>query len=154
MIKSVSRFARNTVDALSNVRKLKSVGCEVFFEKENLWSLDPKVEMMLTIMSSLAQEESRSISENTRWGKRKSNADGKVTLSYTQFWGYDKGPDGTMVINEEEAKLVREVFALYLQGYSPYKIAQKFTERGIKTITGKDTWASNTIYSMLKNEKY
>ena len=154
VIKSVSRFARNTVDALSNVRKLKSVGCEVFFEKENLWSLDPKVEMMLTIMSSLAQEESRSISENTRWGKRKNNADGKVTLSYTQFWGYDKGPDGTMVINEEEAKLVREVFALYLQGYSPYKIAQKFTERGIKTITGKDTWASNTIYSMLKNEKY
>ena len=154
VIKSVSRFARNTVDALSYVRKLKSVDCEVFFEKENLWSLDPKVEMMLTIMSSLAQEESRSISENTRWGKRKNNADGKVTLSYTHFWGYDKGPDGTMVINEEEAKVVREMFALYLQGYSPYKIAKQFTERGIKTITGRDVWAGSTILSMLKNEKY
>jgi len=154
VIKSVSRFARNTVDALSNVRKLKTVGCEVYFEKENLWSLDPKVELMLTIMSSLAQEESRSISENTKWGKRKNNEDGKVSFSYTQFWGYDKGPDGMLVINEEEAKVVREIFALYLQGYSPYKIAKILTERGIKTITGKDTWAAATIISMLKNEKY
>ena len=77
-----------------------------------------------------------------------------MSFSYTQFWGYDKGPDGTLVINQEEAKVVREIFALYLQGYSGYKIAKILTERGIKTITGKDTWGSATVMSILKNEKY
>lgn len=83
--KSVSRFARNTVDSLVTIRELKSKGVEVYFEKENIWTLDSKGELLLTIMSSLAQEESRSISENITWGKRKSAADGKVSLGYKNF---------------------------------------------------------------------
>ena len=90
LTKSISRFARNTVDTLQTVRELKAVGVEVRFEKENLHTFDPKCEMMLTIMSSLAQEESRSISENVRWGKQKSMRDGKVSLPYSHFLGYKR----------------------------------------------------------------
>lgn len=89
--KSVSRFARNTVDSLTAVRKLREHGTEVFFEKENIWTLDSKGEVMITIMSSLAKEESRSISENVTWGQRKRFADGKVSLPYKAFLGYKKG---------------------------------------------------------------
>ena len=92
--KSVSRFARNTVDSLTTVRKLKEKGVEVWFEKENIFTLDSKGELLITIMSSLAQEESRSISENVTWGQRKRMADGKISLPYKQFLGYEKGEDG------------------------------------------------------------
>ena len=88
--KSVSRFARNTVDSLVTVRKLKEKGVEVYFEKENIYTLDSKGELLITIMSSLAQEESRSISENVTWGQRKRFADGKVSLPYRHFLGYRK----------------------------------------------------------------
>ena len=101
--KSVSRFARNTVDSLTTIRKLKERGIEVYFEKENIWTLDAKGELMITIMSSLAQEESRSISENVKWGKRKQFADGKVSVAYSRFLGYDKD----FAIIPEEARTVR-----------------------------------------------
>ena len=101
--KSVSRFARNTVDSLTTVRKLKEKGVEIYFEKENIWTLDAKGELLITIMSSLAQEESRSISENTTWGKRKMFADGRASIGFKHFLGYDKGPDGEFIINEEQA---------------------------------------------------
>ncbi len=87
--KSVSRFARNTVDSLTTVRQLKEKGIEIYFEKENIWTLDSKGELLITIMSSLAQEESRSISENVTWGQRKRFADGKVTVPFIRFLGYD-----------------------------------------------------------------
>ena len=103
--KSVSRFARNTVDSLVTVRKLKERGIEIFFEKEGIWTLDSKGELLITIMSSLAQEESRSISENVTWGQRKRFADGKVSMPYKHFLGYEKGEDGTPVINEKEASV-------------------------------------------------
>ncbi len=93
--KSVSRFARNTVDSLTAVRKLKAANIEIYFEKENIWTFDAKGELLITIMSSLAQEESSSISENVTWGWRKRIADGKVSMSYGQFLGYEKGADGT-----------------------------------------------------------
>ena len=102
--KSVSRFARNTVDSLVTVRQLKEKGVEVYFEKENIYTLDSKGELLITIMSSLAQEESRSISENVTWGQRKRMADGKVSLPYSQFLGYKKGEDGLPEIVESEAK--------------------------------------------------
>lgn len=108
LTKSISRFARNTVDTLQTVRNLKTVGVEVIFEKENIHSLDPKCEVMLTIMSSLAQEESRSISENVRWGKRRSMESGNVYMPYGHFLGYRKGEDGRPEIVEEEAKIVRD----------------------------------------------
>jgi len=105
--KSVSRFARNTVDSLTSARKLKEKGVEVYLEKENIWTLDAKGELLITIMSSLAQEEARSISENVTWGHRKRFADGKVTVPYNGFLGYDKGEDGNLVVNSEQAKTVR-----------------------------------------------
>ena len=100
--KSVSRFARNTVDSLTTVRQLKEKGIEIYFEKENIWTLDSKGELLITIMSSLAQEESRSISENVVWGQRKRFADGKVTVPFGRFLGYDRGEDGNLVLNEKK----------------------------------------------------
>ena len=152
--KSVSRFARNTVDSLETMRKLKAAGVEIYFEKENIWTLDPKNEVILTIMSSLAQEESRSISENTAWGKRKQFADGRFSIAYSRFLGYDRGEDGKMVINKEQAKIVQRIFQEFLMGYSYKAIAKHLTEDGIKTVTGKDRWWEDTIRSILMNEKY
>ena len=116
--KSVSRFARNTVDSLTTIRKLKASGTEVFFEKENIWTFDSKGELLLTIMSSLAQEESRSISERITWGKRKQFADGKVSLPYKQFLGYRKGANGLPEIVPEEAQIVRLIYRLFMEGKS------------------------------------
>ena len=114
--KSVSRFARNTVDSLTTVRKLKEKGVEVYFQKENIYTLDSKGELLITIMSSLAQEESRSISENVTWGKRKRFADGKVSLAYSSFLGYRKGEEGQMEVVPEEAETVRLIYRLFMQG--------------------------------------
>lgn len=153
--KSVSRFARNTVDSLTTVRQLKEAGVEIFFEKENIWTLDAKGELLITIMSSLAQEESRSISENVRWGIKKRFADGKVFMPYPHFLGYDKGPDGRPQVNPEQAKLVRRIYRMYLAGASMNHIALTLTNEGIPVPgpRGKK-WYANTIKSILTNEKY
>ncbi|TGY86992.1 recombinase family protein [Petralouisia muris] len=152
--KSVSRFARNTVDSLSTIRRLKDNGTECYFEKENIWTFDSKGELLITIMSSLAQEESRSISENCTWGMRKRFADGKVTVPFGRFLGYDRGEDGNLVVNEEQAKIVREIYGLFLQGRSPYQIAKILTEKGIPTPGGKKVWGKAVVESILTNEKY
>lgn len=152
--KSVSRFARNTVDSLTTIRKLKEKGIEVYFEKENIWTLDAKGELLLTIMSSLAQEEARNISENTTWGKRKMFSDGRYHMNYSRFLGYDKGPDGGIVVNEEQAKVVRFIYKSYLSGLSTVAIAKKLMEKGIKAPGGGDKWHWNTVRSILSNEKY
>jgi site-specific DNA recombinase len=152
--KSVSRFARNTVDSLTTVRQLKEKGIEIYFEKENIWTLDSKGELLITIMSSLAQEESRSISENVKWGRRKQFSDGKVSVPFGRFLGYDRGDDGNLVINEKEAVLVRRIFALFLKGYSPYKIANTLTAEGILSPGKKPKWNAATVRRMLENEKY
>lgn len=154
LTKSISRFARNTVDTLKTVRELKSVGVEVVFEKENLHTMDPKCEVMLTIMSSLAQEESRSISENVRWGIHKSMQDGKVNLAYAHFLGYQKGPDGRPEIVEEEAAIVRDIYEMYLAGKSIQAIADTLTKRNIPTPAGRERWSISTVRSILSNEKY
>lgn len=154
LTKSISRFARNTVDTLQVVRQLKSVGVEVRFEKENLHTFDPKCEMMLTILASLAQEESRSISENVRWGKKRSMEEGKVSLAYSHFLGYRKGADGRPEIVEEEAAIVRKIYDLFLDGLTPKHIATYLTEHNIPTPTGKKKWYFSTVRSILSNEKY
>ena len=148
--KSVSRFARNTVDSLQNVRKLKEHGVEIYFEKENIWTFDTRGELLITIMSSLAQEESRSISENTTWGKRKQFAEGKTSVGYSTFLGYDKD----FKINEEQAKIVRLIYKLFLGGRSFYAITKELEKRGIKSPSGKDKWYISTVRSILTNEKY
>lgn len=114
--KSISRFARNTLDCLNYVRMLKELGIEIIFEKENIRTLDSKGEVLLTILSSLAQDESRSISENSTWGIRRKFEQGKVSVNYTKFLGYEKGENGGLVINEKQAKIVRRVYREYLNG--------------------------------------
>lgn len=153
--KSVSRFARNTVDSLSTIRKLKEHNIECYFEKENIWTFDSKGELLLTIMSSLAQEESRSISENVTWGQRKRMADGKVSFAYSRFLGLDKDKEtGKIVVNPEQAEVVKLIFRLFLEGLTPHAIAVELTNRGIKTPGGKNVWNQSTIRRMLSNEKY
>lgn len=152
--KSVSRFARNTVDSLTTVRKLKETGVEVYFEKENIWTLDSKGELLITIMSSLAQEESRSISENVTWGQRKRFADGKVSIPYGQFLGYRKGSDGLPEIVPEEAEVIRRIYRLFMQGKTPNAIAKLLTQEGVPTPGGKKVWQFTTVESILTNEKY
>lgn len=152
--KSVSRFARNTVDSLTTIRKLKEHGTEVYFEKEQIFTFDGKGELLLTIMSSLAQEESRSISDNVTWGQRKRFADGKVSLGYSHFLGYKKGEDGTMEIVPEEAAIVRRIYSMFLQGYSFCGIAETLTNESIRTPAGKEKWSATTVRSICLNEKY
>ncbi len=152
--KSVSRFARNTVDSLTTVRKLKEKGVEVFFQKENIYTLDSKGELLITIMSSLAQEESRSISENVTWGQRKRFADGKVSMAYKHFLGYRKGQDSQPEIDPEEATTVRNIYRWFMEGQTYCTIASRLTKDGVLTPGGKQKWQPNTVKSILTNEKY
>ena len=152
--KSVSRFARNTVDSLVTIRKLKEKGVEVFFEKENIYTFDGKGELLLTIMSSLAQEESRSISENATWGQRKRFADRKVILPYKQFLGYRKGADGFPEVVPEEAVIVRRIYTRFMEGLTPVAIAKELTADGIPTPAVKQRGQTSTVESILKNDKY
>ncbi len=154
--KSVSRFARNTVDSLTTVRKLKDNGTEVYFEKENIYTFDSKGELLITIMSSLAQEERRSISENVTWGQRKRFADGRYSMAYNKFLGYDQGEgkNATPVVNPEQAKIVRLIYSLFMQGKTPSAIATYLTKEKIPTPAGKEVWAQSTVKSILSNEKY
>jgi DNA invertase Pin-like site-specific DNA recombinase len=152
--KSVSRFARNTVDSLNTIRELKAHGVEVFFERENIWTFDGKGELLLTIMSSLAQEESRNISENVKWGQRKRAAEGKVTLPYKRFLGYERGDDGRPQIVEKEAETIRLIYKLFLQGQSLNVIAKHLTDSNLPTPAGKKQWSVSTVNSILQNEKY
>ena len=138
----------------SVIRKLKEKGVEVFFEKEDIYTLDSKGELLITIMSSLAQEESRSISENVTWGQRKRFADGKVSLPYKHFLGYRKGADGLPEIVPEEAEIVRSIYRWFMEGMTPYKIACILIEKGIPTPSGKEQWHLSTVKSILTNEKY
>ena len=153
LTKSVSRFARNTVDSLNAIRELKTLGIGVDFEKENIFTLDSKGEFLITIMSSLSQEESRSISENVRWGIKRRMADGKYSVTYSHFIGYDRGEDGKMVVNENEANIVRFMYRRSLQGYSDTTIADKLMELNVQAPCGGKTWHTAVVNHMLSNEK-
>ncbi len=152
--KSISRFARNTLDCLNYVRQLKEKDIAVYFETENINTLDTTGEVLLTILSSLAQDDSRKLSENTKWGILRQFESGKVIVNTTRFLGYDKNEDGELVINEEQAELVRRVFTEYLDGKSYNSIAKGLMKDEIKTVIGKLKWWDSTICGMLQNEKY
>ena len=154
LTKSVSRFARNTVDTLTTIRKLKERGVAVYFEEQSINTMDGKGELLITIMSSIAQEESRSISDNVTWGQRKRFADGKVSVGYKHFLGYEKGEDGLPQIVEEEAKVVRYIYREFLLGKTGSHIAKTLTQAGIPTPAGKTEWQASTVMSILQNEKY
>ncbi len=152
--KSISRFARNTVDALMNIRRLKEKNISVFFEKEGINTLEGSGELLITILSSQAQEESRNISENCHWGIVRKFESGKVIVNHSKFLGYTKDKDGNLVIIPEEADLVRRIFRLFLEGNSSYKIKRILEADGILTVTGKTVWQATVIDKMLTNEKY
>lgn len=154
LTKSVSRFARNTVDSLLTIRKLKEKNVAAVFEKEGVNTLDGTGEILITILSSLAQEESRNISENTRWGVVRKFEKGKVIVNHNKFMGYTKNENGDLVIVPKEAEIVRLVFRLYLEGYSTGKIAKYLEEQKIKTATGLEKWHDTVVLKMLRNEKY
>lgn len=152
--KSISRFARNTLDCLNFVRMLKELGIGVLFEKENINTLDSKGEVLLSILSSLAQDESKSVSENSTWGIRRRFEQGKVIVNHRKFMGYDKDESGNLVINEKQAKVVRRIFSDYLNGKGPNRIAYELEKEGIPNWNGKAKWYESSIRKMLSNEKY
>ncbi len=154
IVKSISRFARNTLDCLNYVRRLKELGIGVTFEKENIDTMDAKGEVLLTILSSLAQDESRSISENSTWGIRKRFEQGQLHVNTTKFMGYDKDENGNLIINEEQAKTVRLIYEKYLRGRNYFSIAKELNEEGVVGWNGEVKWIASTIEKMLHNEKY
>ena len=152
--KSVTRFARNTLEGIQAVRDLKRMGIGVFFEKENTNTLYMDNEMVLTFFFSQAQAESESLSSNVRWGHRKNFQDGKVYYQYKSFMGYRRGPDGQPEIDEEQAAIVRRIFSRFLMGESVSAICRGLENDGILTVRGCTQWSDSTVRSMLQNEKY
>ncbi len=152
--KSISRFARNTLDCLNYVRELKEKGIAIRFEKENIDTMDAKGEVLLTILSSLAQDESRSISENCTWGIRRRFERGQFKMSTKRFLGYDCDEDGKLKVNRQQAKIVVRLFEEFLSGKTVDYIAREFKKEKIKSWDGKYNWQASTLDSMLRNEKY
>ena len=154
LTKSISRFARNTVDSLVITRELKKNGVEIFFEKENISSMDAQAELIFTIMSSIAQEESRSISENVRWGLLRRMEAGQLIIPWKSFLGFECGLDGLPQIVEDEAKVVRQIYRDYLNGSGVRQIARRLEAKGVKSPRGFDKWSPETVRNILMNEKY
>lgn len=152
--KSISRFARNTLDCLNYVRELKDLGIGIIFEKENINTLDAKGEVLLTILSSLAQDESRSISENCTWGIRRRFETGKHKMSTKRFLGYDTDENGKLVINRTQEPIVVRLYQEFLDGKTTDYIKRIFEREGVKNWDGGTKWQSTTLMSMLENEKY
>lgn len=154
--KSISRFARNTLDCLNYIKELKMLTPPVgiFFEKEKIFSLDTKSDLILTVLASVAQEESRSISENARWAKAKRYAKGNPSYGLQRLLGYSKTKRGEFVIDESEAVIIRRIYELFLSGHKLYQIARMLTDEGVKTPGGKDHWYYSTVRGIIMNEKY
>lgn len=152
--KSISRFARNTLDCLNYVRKLKELGIGIYFEKENIDTLDSKGEVLLTILSSLAQDESRSISENSQWGIKRRFEQGQVYVNHNKFLGYTKDDEGNLVIDKEQAKVVKRIYREFIQGYGVNQIIRRLEADKIKNGNNRYKWYSSNIYQILSNEKY
>ena len=154
LTKSVSRFARNTVDCLNYIRELKGLGIPVIFEKEGLNTMHMTSEIYISMHGIFAQSESESLSGNVRIGKQIAAKNGNVSMSYKSFLGYRKGPDGKPEIDPEQAKTVRLIFQRFLAGDSQGQIKRLLEDRGIPSPMGKETWSACTIRSILMNEKY
>ena len=152
--KSLSRFARNTVDCLETVRLLKANGIGVYFEKENINTLTESSEFLITLFSGFAQAESESLSKNVTWGKQKSAEAGKVDFQYKKMLGYRKGTDGQPEIVPEEAEIIRRIYRRYLAGCSLGQIKQELEQDNIPTAQKVERWSSAVIHNILTNEKY
>lgn len=154
LTKSISRFSRNTLDCLKYTRMLKALNIAVFFEKENINTLDSKGEVLLTIMASLAQQESESLSANVRMGIQYRNQQGKVQINHNWFLGYTKDADGNLVIDPAQAEIVRRIYREYLEGASFLQIKRSLEADGISNGAGHKKWHESNIQQILTNEKY
>lgn len=152
--KSISRFARNTLDCLKYIRQLKDMNIPVLFEKESINTMDAKGEVLITIMASLAQQESQSLSQNVKLGLQYRYQQGKVQINHNRFLGYTKDTDGNLVIDPEQAEVVKRIYREYLEGFSMDKIADGLEADGILTGAGGTRWHTSTINKILRNEKY
>lgn len=152
--KSISRFARNTLDCLKYVRKLKELNIDIFFEKENINTMDAKGEVLLTIMASLAQQESQSLSQNVKLGFQYRYQQGQITVNHNRFLGYTKDEKGQLIIEPDEAEVVKRIYREYLEGASLQQIGRGLEADGILTGAGKKKWRAETLQKILKNEKY
>lgn len=152
--KSISRFARNTIDCLKYVRQLKEKNIVIIFEKENINTLEASGELLLTIMASLAQQESASLSQNVKLGLQFRYQEGKVQVNHEHFLGYTKDEEGNLIIDEEEAKTIRRIYREYLEGASFRDIADGLERDKIKTGGKRYKWHLSTIRGILRNEKY
>ena len=152
--KSISRFARNTLDCLKYIRQLKDKNISVFFEKENINTMDAKGEVLLTIMASLAQQESQSLSQNVKLGLQYRYQQGKVQVNHNRFMGYTKDEEGNLIIVPEEAEIIKRIYREYLEGKSLAGIGRDLEKDDILTAAGKPRWRPETIKKILLNEKY
>lgn len=152
--KSISRFARNTVDCLNYIRELKKMHIAIFFEKENINTLEATGEFLITIMASIAQQESESLSQNVKLGLQFRYQNGDITVNHNRFMGYTKDDKGKLIIKEDEAVVVRRIFREYLEGASLQDICTGLEADGILTGGGKKHWRPETVKKMLRNEKY
>jgi len=154
LTKSISRFARNTLDCLQHIRRLKALGIAVEFEKEAINTLDVKGEILITIMASIAQQESQSLSQNVRLGIQYRFQQGIPLINCERFLGYDKTPAGKLIINPSQAAVVRRIFRDCLEGLSPEFIGNNLRAEGVKSGVGRISWPASTVRYMLVNEKY
>ena len=152
--KSISRFARNTVDCLKYIRLLKDNNVDVFFEEQGIHSIEKGSEFYITVYGSIAQSESENISANVRWGKEQAAREGKVSFQYKNFLGYRKGADGEPEIVPEEAETIRYIYRRFLAGDSYQTIMENLQNKNILTPSGKTTWRYGTLHSILTNERY
>ncbi len=154
LVKSISRFARNTVDCLNYIRALRAMRIAVIFEKENINTLESDSEILITMMGTFAQAESESMSGNIIWGKRQAMKEGKVVIQYKHFYGYEKGEDSKPRIIPEQAEVVRQIYKSFLAGRSVRMIKHELEAQGVPATQGGKTWSESVIRSILKNEKY
>lgn len=152
--KSISRFARNTLDCLKYIRQLKEKSIPVYFEKENINSMDSKGEVMLTIMASLAQQESQSLSQNVKLGLQYRYQQGEIQVNCKWFLGYTKDENKKLVIVPAEAEVIKRIYREYLEGASMLKIARGLEADGIRNGAGNEKWHTSNINQILRNEKY
>ena len=152
--KSISRFARNTLDCLKFIRLLKEKNIPVFFEKENINTMDTKGEVLLTIMASLAQQESQSLSQNVKLGLQYRYQNGQVQVNHNRFLGYTKDENGHLIIEPSEAEIVKRIYREYLQGSSLKQICDGLEADGILTAAGNRKWRPEALKKILQNEKY
>ncbi len=154
LTKSISRFGRDTVDTLEALNQLKTLGVRVIFEQEDLDTANTDSDLMISIIEAIAQAENESRSDNIKWGIKQRAAQGTSKLYNRKCYGYKNDVDGSLIIDDEEAKNVQLIFDFYLQGKSIIGIIEELEKLGIKSPTGKDKWSKRTIDVMLSNEKY